>query len=123
MRSLAAVLLGYFIAAQLLSRLQPIPFLGVAITFLGYPLALRVGFWDLFWCELINLMFGFGMRFELILFQFQTASVVVDAVSAGLLWLMIMPPFLMAMAFGSAFIMKILSGFTPKRLKLVVMGI
>lgn len=130
MNSFGAVLLGFFVSAQLISVMQPIPFLGFAICLLGFPLALRIPFHNLFWCELGNLIFGFAVKFEIILFQFNYGlsyssmhfTFLPDWLFAALLFL-IMAGMIVLFSLGSAALMKVLSRFTPKKLRYVVNGI
>lgn len=122
MKSLAAALLGFFIAAQIISSLAPVPFLGFAICLAGFPLALRISFWDLYLCELVNIVFGFAMKSEIIIFQINSGWAFVEPTAYVMLWILILPPMILAGAAGSALMMKVLSHFTPKKLRYVVNG-
>ena len=103
--------------------LQPIPFLGFAMSLAAFPLALRIGFYDLFFCELVNIILGFALRFEIILFQVYSMLPFVESTVYLMLWIIILPPVLLAGSAGAAFFMKVLSRFTPKKLRFVVNGI
>lgn len=128
-KSLATVLLGFLIAASLISAFSPVPFLSFAIGLLAFPLALKLSWSDLFVVSLVHAGFNLAIQLNYMVMQLQMGEVALASMGlsgfAFLLWLLFLPFYAIiavALSIGYASTMKVLARFTPKRIRLVVMG-
>lgn len=115
------MLLSYGISVHIISKLASIPFIGLAVTFLGFPIALKLSIKELFIIELIGFTFSFGIQLEYMLNFINIAlSVIPNKLLFTVFLLIILPLFFAVFSLTSAFIMKLLSRFTPKRIKVIL---
>jgi len=118
------ILLTYTIVAHIISVVSPVPLIGFGIALLGFPLALKLSFKELFFVEFFGVVFGVVIKFDKILSYFNVftsiqipfyQSYLVIGFVGGILFAIIGSPLV------SAFFMKLLSRrLTPKRIKMLL---
>ena len=126
MKSLAVVLLAFEFSTYLAAKFIPVPFLGLAVGLLVFPLALRISWRHLFIVELIGIVFSYLISPENILMGFwagYAALVGTDLLALYVVVFCVFVPLSMILSSAlAASLMKFLSRFTPKRIRFVVEG-
>lgn len=129
MKSIATVLLSFLVAASLISAFSPVPFLSFAIGLLAFPLALKLSWGDLFVVSLVHAGFNLAIQLNYMIMQLQMGEAMLASIGlsgfAFLLWIVFFPFYgviALILSVGYASAMKFLARFTPKRIRIVVMG-
>jgi hypothetical protein len=125
-KSLAVILLAFEFAVYLAAKFVPIPFLGLAIGIMAFPLALRISWRHLFIVELVGMVFSYLISPENMLMGFWAGY----STLVGTDWLafytivfcVFVPLSIILSSALAASLMKVLSRFTPKRIRFVVEG-
>jgi len=129
MKALGSVLLAYLLAVSLICTFSPIPFLGLAAGFLAFPLALKISRRDLFLISLIHYAAIFTIRVDILFSQFVSGLSMLEPfglnIWAHIYQLIFWPMLVIMLIVASVFYaigVKLLSRFTPERIKFVVLG-
>lgn len=129
MKSLAVMLLAYLLGVHLIAKFSPIPFIGLAVGLLGFPLALKISWRSLFMIEVTALFFSWAINIDSLMGSYSLGQTIL--INAGMdnlvnlyaiLFLILLPITAVAASAISATLMKAFSRFTPKRIRFVVMG-
>lgn len=64
MKSISVILLAFTMAVYIATKFTPVPFLGMAISIMAFPLAARISWRELFIIETIGIFFGELISFE-----------------------------------------------------------
>jgi hypothetical protein len=122
MKSIGAILLTYSIAGSIVSTLIQFPFLGLGITILGFPFALKLSIKELIFIEIIGTFFTFLINanslIQVIIFNYSIPGVDTSIITSFFIFMF--PVVFIVLPIFSAYFMKYLSRFTPKRIKEVL---
>lgn len=126
MRTLGTILLTFSLSTNLISAISYIPFINFAITLLGFPLALKLSIKELFTIHFISGICGIILQFNLITQALEFVSILLNA-TPFFTQLYFYSVFFIGATIGLIFvsisfslIMKLLSRFTPNRIKVVI---
>lgn len=130
MKTLAAILLSFTIAAHLMGRFIPVPFFGWAVGFLAFPLALRLSWRQLFLMEMAGLIFGVCIQFDSLISQYSVGASFFSTSFPGesnfqfysIVFWITMAALIPVAAALQASCLKLLSRFTPRRFRFIVEG-
>lgn len=127
MKPLALVLLAFFISANLMAYASGVPFLGLGIGLLAYPLALKISLRDLFMVNMFHFVAAWALGLNTLLSQFTVGmSFMASLGFSAFLWIYAtafilgLPAIAVMFSVFYALAIKFLSRFTPKRFRCVV---
>lgn len=126
MKTIASVLLMYTTSVHLIAKFSPIPFIGFTTALLGFPLALKLSLRELFVVELVGIAFSLSLQMDTVLFYFSYGLALTETLPFIFKLLTIlsfsigMAGMSVGMSLFFAILMKLLSRFTPKRIKVVL---
>lgn len=126
MKTIGITLLIFEMTAHFIARLGPIPFFSFFIILLGFPLALKLSIKELFTIQIVSSIFGLIIQANMWIQYYGFATSIVG--SPLTFWRLVYNVYFfvgvtIGLFFTSLFLtllMKLLSRFTPKRIKVVL---